>query len=75
MNIPFGRVMLVEEDIPLHREHPHRALEDRAGLGEGAEGLDQARLDPFQKVQNGRDAVHVHMVDKLDQGGVDRGGE
>lgn len=38
--------MFVEEDIALQREHPHLALEDRTGLREGAEGLDQAFLDP-----------------------------
>jgi len=75
MDFVGGGMMLIEEDVPVHREHPHPALEDRTCLGKGAEGRDQTSLDPLQEIQNGRNAVHVHMIDELDQSGIDPGGE
>ena len=53
MDLALGWMVLAEADIALQREHQHLALEDRTGLGEGAEGLDQAVLDPLQEIEDG----------------------
>lgn len=68
-------MVFIEENISLYREHPHLALKDRTSIGESAEGLDQTSLDPFQKIQNSWDAIHVHIIDELEKGGVDSWGE
>ena len=66
-------MVFVKEDIPIHREHTDLTLEHGARLREGAERPDQARLDPVQEVQSDRDSINIHMINDLDQGGIDPG--
>ncbi len=75
MNLLRLRMVFIEEDISVDWEHPHLPLKHRTRFREGAEGLDKACLDPLQEIQDSRDAIHIGVIDELDQRGVNPGGE